>query len=154
PRFRSPVIMAEAPGGRDGTCIACHCLQLAVLMRNTSRLHGGGELDVLTRPKQRHADRSFQTTPTATPPPILSAVTPAAARSYREIGTGRRAEPGSSAFRQGSYRRPYSFPDTSTIVRSALGPIVQADEDIDLAGAKGFARCHHASAPRSEADAG
>ena len=32
PRFQPPVIMAEAPSGRDGTCIACHCLLLAVLI--------------------------------------------------------------------------------------------------------------------------
>ena len=56
PAIPTPSHHGRAPGGRDGICIACHCLLLAVLMPNTSRLHGGGELDVLTRLEQRYTD--------------------------------------------------------------------------------------------------
>jgi hypothetical protein len=42
-----------------------------------------------------------------------------------------------SAVAQASYRRRYSFPDSSTIILSALGQIVQADQDVDLARTKG-----------------
>ena len=63
----------------------------------------------------------------------------AGGRSYREIGTARRAEPGASALWQGSYRR-YSFADTSPISLGALGQIVQTDQDLvglDALGAAG-----------------
>jgi len=45
---------------------------------------------------------------------------------------------------QASYRSRDRFPDTSTIGLTALGQIVQTDQDVDLAGTK---RC------RKESDA-
>jgi hypothetical protein len=42
-----------------------------------------------------------------------------------------------SVVAQASYRRRYSFPDTSAIVLSAFGQIVQADQDVDLTSTKG-----------------
>src|SRR5262249_39557845 len=57
PRFQAPVIMAETPGGRDGTCIACHCLPFVVLMPRQFSVSAVARVEKLCGFGDRHGQR-------------------------------------------------------------------------------------------------
>jgi hypothetical protein len=63
-------------------------------------------------------------------------------RGAARRGAALRELPARPTPRRSDKRRHYSIPDTSTIVLSALGQIVQADQEVDLASPSQRTRCN------------